>query len=81
MSMENVPIISLNCPTCGEIMSLTGYSPTCQSVIYDYLCRGDGDRLSWRPRRTAANSRHNRPWALPSTLEQPADSLASREHL
>ena len=55
MSMENAMPISPCCPTCGTIMSLTGYSPTCESVIYDYLCRNDGDRLSWRPRRAAPN--------------------------
>jgi hypothetical protein len=55
MSVENVMPVSPRCPTCGTIMSLTGYSPTCESAIYDYLCRSDGDRLSWRPRLAAPN--------------------------
>ena len=52
MSIESVALSSPNCPTCGKIMSLTGYSPTCESIIYDYQCKNDGDRISWRPRRS-----------------------------
>ncbi len=70
MDIESVTLIAPNCPTCGEIMSLTGYSPTCESVIYDYQCKSDGDRISWRPRRMVANNRYNRMRALPSTPEQ-----------
>ena len=50
MLMENVIPISPPCPTCGKEMKLVGYAPACESVIYDFLCRDDGDRLSWRPR-------------------------------
>jgi hypothetical protein len=71
MSMENVMPMSPRCPTCGMIMSLVGYSPTCESMIYDYLCRSEGDRLSWRPRRAATNSRRNQLETLPSTPDQP----------
>lgn len=56
MSIENGAPISPRCPTCGTIMDLTGYSPTCESTIYDYQCSRDGDRLSWRPRRATANN-------------------------
>ena len=55
MRMENVPPIFLPCPTCGKEMKLTGHAPTCESVIYDFLCSEDGDRLSWRSRRIAAS--------------------------
>ena len=73
MSMESVAPISPRCPTCGMIMELTGYSPTCESTIYDYLCRGDGDRLSWRPRCATADIRQNRLRALRSAPDQSAD--------
>ena len=50
MRMETVPPLLPACPTCGKVMRHTGYSPTCDSVIYDFLCSDDGDRLSWRRR-------------------------------
>ena len=50
MRSENVIPISLSCPSCGKEMRLTGHAPTCESVIYDFLCTDDGDRLSWRQR-------------------------------
>jgi hypothetical protein len=49
MNMENVTPISPACPTCGNKMGLTGLTPTCKGVIYEYLCSNDGDRLSWEP--------------------------------
>ncbi len=55
MRSENVTPIS--CPTCGKEMRLTGHAPTCESVIYDFLCTDDGDRLSWRPRVAPNNNR------------------------
>jgi hypothetical protein len=54
MRVENVTPISPPCPTCGKEMRLTGHAPTCESVIYDFLCSDDGDRLSWHHRRDAA---------------------------
>ena len=59
-NIENITPIPLRCPTCGKKMKLTGHAPTCESVIYDFLCSEDGDRLSWRSRRVAANSHQNR---------------------
>jgi len=58
MSTENVMPTPppLPCPSCGNIMRLISYSPTCETVIYDYLCSNDGGYLSWRPRRVAANT-------------------------
>ena len=47
--MENIAPLSSPCPTCGKEMTLTGITPTSESVIYEYLCSNDGDRLSWRP--------------------------------
>ena len=41
----------LPCPTCGKDMKQTGYSPMCETVIYEFLCSDDGDRLSWQARR------------------------------
>lgn len=56
MRMEKVTP-SLPCPTCGKEMRLTGHTSACESVIYDFLCSDDGDRLSWRFRQVAANAR------------------------
>ena len=56
MRIENVTPISPPCPTCGKEMRLTGHTPTCQSVIYDFSCSEDGDRVSWHRRHVAANS-------------------------
>jgi hypothetical protein len=33
------------CPTCGKVMRHTGYTSTCDSVIYDFLCNDDRYRL------------------------------------
>lgn len=66
MHLENVP--PPPCPTCGKQMNPTGHSPACESVTYDFLCRDDGDRISWRrPLRVAANSGQNLLKASPST--------------
>ena len=54
--MENINPISPSCLTCGKEMRLTGHTSTCESVIYDFLCSDDGDRLSWRHRRVAASA-------------------------
>jgi hypothetical protein len=48
--MESVTVISVPCPSCGKRMWLTGHTPTCQSVIYDFSCIEDGDRVSWHRR-------------------------------
>jgi hypothetical protein len=53
---KNVPPISPPCPTCGKEMMLTSVTPTCESVIYGYLCSDDGDRLSWQPRHCRAEA-------------------------
>jgi hypothetical protein len=50
LSSKNVPPISLPCPTCAKTMRLTSVAPTCESVVYGYVCSDDGDRLSWRHR-------------------------------
>ena len=47
MRMENVAPLSPPCPTCGKEMRLTGHAPTCDGVIYEFLCGDDGDLLSW----------------------------------
>ena len=57
MSMEKVTPTFLPCPTCGKEMRPIGHTPTCETVIYDFLCSDDGDRLSWRPRRVVAGAR------------------------
>jgi len=49
ISSKNVPLTCPLCPTCGKEMTLTGVTPTCESVIYEYVCSNDGDRLSWQP--------------------------------
>ena len=75
MRIENVTPIFPPCPTCGKEMKLTGHAPTCESVIYDFLCTDDGDRLSWRPRRVAANSHQLD--GLDINVSQPARRRAS----
>lgn len=57
MRMEKITLTFLPCPTCGKDMKPIGHTPTCESVIYDFLCSDDGDRLSWRPRRVAVGGR------------------------
>jgi hypothetical protein len=47
ISSKTVPPFFPLCPTCNQKMAFIALSPTCQSVIYEYLCRNDGDRLSW----------------------------------
>ena len=47
VSSKIVPPVFPRCPTCNEKMVFVSVSPTCQSVIYGYICRNDGDRLSW----------------------------------
>jgi hypothetical protein len=56
MHMETVPPIRPACPNCGKEMRPVGHTPTCDSVIYDFLCSDDGNRLSWWRRRVAANA-------------------------
>jgi hypothetical protein len=60
-TMDNVLPISLPCPTCGKRMKLTGHSPICESVIYDFLCSDDGDRLNWQSRLAVAELSDARP--------------------
>ena len=43
-------VTPLYCPTCAKEMKLTGYNPTCEGVVYYFVCADDGDRLSWQPR-------------------------------
>ena len=47
VSSNGVPPVFPNCPTCNKKMVFISVTPTCQSVIYGYVCRNDGDRLSW----------------------------------
>jgi hypothetical protein len=35
-------------------MEFVSFTPTCQSVIYGYICVNDGDRLNWECRRQEA---------------------------
>lgn len=56
VSSETVPSIFPLCPTCSKEMRLTGITPTCESSIYEHMCSGDGDRLSWRPRNHHAGA-------------------------
>jgi hypothetical protein len=51
VSSNLVPPVFPSCPTCNKEMSFISVSPTCQTVIYGYLCRNDGDRLSWESRQ------------------------------
>ena len=76
MLMENIAPLSPPCPTCGKEMRLMGHSPTCEGVIYEFWCSDDGDRLSWRTRCAAANSRQNPLTASASSLNQQGGSPA-----
>jgi hypothetical protein len=46
-SSNSVPPIFPRCPTCHKKMVFISVTPTCESIIYGYICRNDGDRLSW----------------------------------
>ncbi|MDR3464516.1 MAG: hypothetical protein P4M07_01095 [Xanthobacteraceae bacterium] len=35
-------------------MEFVAITPTCQSVIYEYICPNEGDRLNWECRQHAA---------------------------
>lgn len=52
-SSKSIPPTFPPCPTCAREMMLTSVTPTCESVIYGYVCSNDGDRLSWQPRHEA----------------------------
>lgn len=51
LSSNCVPPIFPRCPTCHKKMVFISVTPTYQSVIYGYMCRNDGDRLSWERRQ------------------------------
>jgi hypothetical protein len=44
-SSNSVPPIFPRCPTCHKKMVFISVTPTCESIIYGYICRNDGDRL------------------------------------
>ena len=52
VSSNSVPPVFPRCPTCSKEMRFISISPTCQSVIYEYVCSGDGDRLTWETRQS-----------------------------
>jgi hypothetical protein len=35
-------------------MEFVAITPTCQSVIYEYICPNEGDRLNWECRQQDA---------------------------
>jgi hypothetical protein len=47
-SSSYAALVSPLCPTCGKKMEQTSATPTCDGVIYGFLCSSDGDRLSWQ---------------------------------
>jgi hypothetical protein len=47
VSTACVPTFFPHCPTCNNAMEFVSITPTCQSVIYGYACRTDGDRIDW----------------------------------
>ena len=49
LSSKTVPPNPPHCATCGKKMSLIDVVPISESVIYEYLCSDDGDRLTWQP--------------------------------
>lgn len=46
-----VPSKFPRCPTCDTEMEFIALTPTCRSVIYEYICPNDGDRLNWECRQ------------------------------
>jgi hypothetical protein len=52
VSSNSIPPIPPRCPTCNKTMVFVSVTPTCQSVIYGYVCRNDGDRLNWERRQS-----------------------------
>jgi hypothetical protein len=65
VSSNCVPPIFPPCPTCNTKMAFISVTPTCQSVIYGYVCRNDGDRLSWECRQSHLQN---------GVLQQPAQA-------
>lgn len=47
VSSNRVTPIFPRCLTCDQKMVFISVTPTCKSTIYGYICRNDGDRLSW----------------------------------
>jgi hypothetical protein len=66
VSSNSVPPIPPRCPTCNKTMVFVSVTPTCQSVIYGYVCRNDGDRVSWESRQSHQQD------VVRSELRQPA---------
>jgi hypothetical protein len=52
VSSNGIPPSFPPCPTCKKETRFISISPTCQSVIYEYMCSGDGDRLIWETRQS-----------------------------
>ena len=52
VSSNSVPPIFPRCPTCHKKMVFISVTPTCESTIYGYMCKNDGDRLSWECRQS-----------------------------
>jgi hypothetical protein len=50
LSSKTVPPIPPPCPTCGKEMKLLHVVPNTEGTIDEYLCEGEGDRLTWQPR-------------------------------
>ena len=50
MRIEKADLVGPSCPSCGKEMRQTGYTPTSQSVSYDFICSEDGDCVSWHRR-------------------------------
>jgi hypothetical protein len=66
VSSNSVPPIFPRCPTCNKKMVFMAVTPTNQSMIYGYMCRNDGDRLSWECRQSHQQK------VVRSELRQPA---------
>ena len=66
VSSNTVPPIFPRCPTCSQKMVFISVTPTCHSVIYGYMCRNDGDRVSWECHQSHQQK------VVSSELQQPA---------
>ena len=58
-----VPSKRPRCPTCDAEMDFTSFTPTCESVIYGYVCPNDGDRTHWECRHPEAAGNDYRQYA------------------
>jgi hypothetical protein len=65
-SLRPLPLAAIAGAVLYGKMAFLSISPTCQSVIYGFICRNDGDRLNWE------SFQSHQPKAVARELRRPA---------